>query len=572
VPFLKGTAHPMGKRLVDCQPCFRAEDITEIGDDRHTTFFEMLGNWSLGDYFKKEQLYWFYDFLTDKVGLDPNKLYVTVFEGNKDVPGDKESIKIWQQLFKTQILAKRGIDGFNKNIKIYSYDATKNWWSRSGAPDNMPAGEIGGPDSEVFYDFGENLKSHENSRFKDKPCHVNCDCGRFLEIGNSVFMEYEKQADGSFKPLPAKNVDFGGGLERIAAAKKGNPDIFKTDLFWPIIEVIDSITGKRYVDPNKESMRVIADHLKAAVFMILQDVEPSNKAQGYILRRLLRRAAIKARHLTGLMTPIKDFQLVAHKVIDIYEKPYFSQKEKAIKQVDQILEIEMSKFAKTLDKGLKEIQKTSLEKIDAKFAFDLFQTYGFPFEITNELLVKKGKILSRLEFQAEFDKHQQLSRTTSKGMFKGGLADHSQKITQYHTATHLLHAALRKVLGNQVQQVGSNITGERLRFDFTHSDKLTDEQITEIEKIVGKQIENNLKISFQNMPLSEAQKKGALAFFGQKYPETVKVYTIGDKDGMFSVEVCAGPHVDFTGVLGNFKIIKQEAIGAGKRRIYAVLN
>ncbi|MGI5828201.1 MAG: alanine--tRNA ligase [Patescibacteria group bacterium] len=566
VPFLKGQPHPMGVRLTNSQPCFRAQDIEEVGDNRHTTFFEMLGNWSLGDYFKKEQLPWIFEFLTQELGLNPEKLYVTVFEGNESVPRDEESIAIWQELFKTTEPTKIGTEGFDPNVKIYTYGASKNWWSRSGEPENMPAGEIGGPDSEIFYDFGEELRLHENSPFKDIPCHPNCDCGRFLEIGNSVFMEYIKTEDGNFKSLPQKNVDFGGGLERLVAAVNNNPDVFQTDLFKPLIEQIEKITKKGYSE-NKEAMRVVADHLRAATFMIAEGVEPSNKLQGYVLRRLLRRAAVKMRNLSGSLTPVSDFEDICEEIIKAYEDVYFDRGETR-KKVEDVIGREMSRFAKSLDKGLKEISSVSTEKLDAAFAFNLFQTYGFPFEVTQELAVQKGKELSKTAFDEEFRKHQELSRTAAKGMFKGGLADHSKTITKLHTATHLLHQALRQVLGEHIQQVGSNITAERLRFDFNHNEKLNDEQVKKIEKIVNEQIQQNLPVTMETMTLKEAQNAGALAFFGERYGEKVNVYSIGS----FSKEVCGGPHVTSTGELGTFTITKQESVGQGKRRVYATLQ
>jgi len=554
IPYFKGNPHPMGKRLVDSQPCFRAEDIREVGDNRHTTFFEMLGNWSLGDYFKREQLFWVFEFLTEIVKLDPKKLYVTVFEGNGAIPKDTKSIAIWQKLFKTKETARKGEKGFEQKIKIYTY-GSENWWSRAGIQEKMPVGEIGGPDSEIFYDFGKELKLHENSSFKDLPCHVNCECGRFLEIGNSVFMEYKKQKNGSFKPLPNKNVDFGGGLERIAAASINSPDIFKIDLLWPIIQEIEKFCDKKYKG-NEGLMRVIADHLKAATFMISAGVEPGNKRQGYILRRLIRRSAVKMHQLKGGLTPDPAFVSICNQVIRLYDGMYFdSKKDRPL--VSRAIDQEMDKFSKTLDKGLKLIEKKS--------PFDLFQTYGFPFEITQELLAQKGQKIDKKEFDKEFEKHQKLSRTASKGMFKGGLADHSEEITKLHTATHLLHEALRRVLGNDVQQVGSHITDERLRFDFTHPKKLTENEIKEIEDMANEQVSKNLPIKFEIMSLEEAQKQSALAFFGQKYPEKVKVYSIGT----FSKEVCGGPHVDFTGKLSVFKIIKEEAVGSSKRRLYA---
>lgn len=573
VPYLLGESHPLGNKLVNSQKCFRAEDIEEVGDNRHTTFFEMLGNWSLGDYFKDKQLPWFFEFLVSEVGLDPKKLYVTVFKGNKDIniPKDNESVKLWQELFSQKNIDNKVVDEAEtkgmQDGRIFYYDESYgNWWSRSGRPQDMPAGEPGGPCSEVFYDFGPELKMHEKSVWAKKPCHPNCDCGRYLEIGNSVFMEYKKEENGEFSKLPQKNVDFGGGLERILAAKLNTPDVFKTDLFWPIIKEVEEYCGKSYQE-NKPAMRVIADHIKAAVFMISEGIEPSNKLQGYILRRLLRRAAVKMHQLKGGLTP--GFDSVAHAILNVCgNTTYFQDGVNLRGKISKILGLEMDKFAKSLDRGLKEFNKLDDNQLNSLWAFTLFQTYGFPFEVTAELFAQKGKKLDKKEFDDIFAKHKELSRTASKGMFKGGLADKGEEITKLHTVTHLLHASLRKVLGKHVEQVGSNITSERLRFDFTHPNKLSEDEIKKIENMVNEQIAKNLKIESETMGLAEAKKSGALAFFGQKYPAKVKVYNIGS----FSKELCGGPHVDFTGGLGKFIIKKEQAVGFGKRRVYAVLK
>ncbi len=518
VPYLKGATHPMGKRLVDSQPCFRAEDIDEVGDNRHTTFFEMLGNWSLGDYFKKEQLQWFWEWLTAVIKLPKERLAVTVFEGNKDVARDETSAKIWQDL------------GLIKE-QIFYYPAKKNWWSRSGEPEKMPAGEIGGPDSEVFFEF---TQVKHDPKFGAK-CHPNCGCGRWLEIGNSVFMEYEKQADGSFKPLPKQNVDFGGGLERLTAASQNQPDIFQTDIFVDLMKA----------EPTKSlsDNRLIADHLRASVAMLNEGVLPSNKKQGYILRRLIRRAAIKLEQPQRLTDYIKHFQPKA--------------------EVAAVLNDEINKFSHSLASGKKVLSRA--KKIDEALAFDIFQSYGLPFEVIASVAKVK---LNKDKFNQLLEKHSQQSRTASSGMFKGGLADQSEITTKYHTATHLLQAALRQVLGQHVHQEGSNITSERLRFDFSHPQALTNEEIKQVEELINQKIKADLKVIKTIEDKDKALASGAMAFFRENYPDKVSVYTIGD----FSKELCGGPHVNSTAAIGGVKLIKQEAIGAGKRRVYAVLN
>ena len=530
VPYLMGKSHPKGKRLVDSQPCFRTVDIEEVGNTRHLTFFEMLGNWSLGDYFKEEQLTWFWQFLTEELKLSKERLYVAVFKGTEDIPKDEESARIWQRL---------GVP----EKRIFYYGVKENWWSRSGTPDKMPAGEIGGPDSEVFYEF---TQVKHNPKYGEK-CHPNCECGRFSEIGNSVFIQYKKKEDGSLEELPQKNVDFGGGLERLTAAANDNPDVFQIDLFKQIIKRIEEISGKSYKE-NEESMRVITDHTRASAALISNSVVPSNKLQGYALRRLIRRSAIRMRKLKGKLEKT-DLNL--------------GQKDK----VARVIEEEVEKFERTLERGLREIEK--IKKIDGKKAFDLYQTYGFPLKITMVLFADKGQKIDKKEFEKEFEKHQKLSRTASVGMFKGGLADTSEEVIKFHTATHLLHAALRKVLGEDVRQKGSNITKERFRFDFTHPAKLTNQQLKKVEDLINEQIEKDLPVSYETKTSKEALGEGALAFFGEKYDEKVKVYTIGDPKGeWFSKEVCGGPHVSHTGEIGRVRIIKQEKIGSGVMRIY----
>lgn len=567
VPYLLGQPHPSGsKRLVNSQKSFRAQDIEEVGDNRHTTFFEMLGNWSLGDYFKKEQLFWVFEFLTRELGLDPKRLYVTVFQGDSSVPKDTESIEIWKDLFQGV-----GIDA-REDGRIFTYPAKKNWWSRSGEPKDMPPGEPGGPDSEVFFDFGVERHIHEQSYWKDGSCHPNCDCGRFMEIANSVFMQYRKESDGSLKELSQKNVDFGGGLERLVAATNDEPDIYRSDIFLIIIKEVERLTGKSFEDQSIQSaMRIIADHFKGAVFLIAEGLVPSNKTQGYFLRRLLRRTAVKMRQLSGRITPTTGYREIVEAVMRVYDETDYFNFTRDIDRVSAVVDEEIGKFSKTLERGLKELQR--LDRIDGTVAFNLYQSYGFPLEITEELARQKGLTVDRKEFRSEFEKHKELSRTASKGMFRGGLADHSEQVTRLHTATHLLHAALQKFLGDHVQQKGSNITAERLRFDFTHPSKLTEEKRQLIERWVNEQIEKDFPVSMKTMMLDEAKADGALAFFGERYGAKVNIYSIGDeKTGIVSKEVCGGPHVAHTAQIGQFHLDKEEAVGAGVRRLYAILS
>jgi alanyl-tRNA synthetase len=565
VPYLLGQPHPQGKRLVDTQKSIRLQDIEEVGDNRHTTFFEMLGNWSLGDYFKENQLPWVFEFLTKKLGLDPARLYVTVFEGNESVGKDTVSIELWKKIFATV-----GIDA-KEGERIFAYPAKKNWWSRSGEPSKMAAGEPGGPDSEIFYDFGANLKLHEASEWKDEPCHPNCDCGRFMEIGNSVFMQYQKQADGSLKELPQKNVDFGGGLERINAAVSNTPDVFQTDSFSGVIRVLSTLSGVEYgSDPKKtRAMRIIADHLRGAVLMSADGLLPSNKAQGYVLRRLIRRAILYGRdiHLWGNWEYVEKLvNPIAVQYYDIF--PSVKIHETAIRAA---IVDEAKRFGKSVEKGLREIEK--IEHVTGKDAFILYETYGFPWELTEEIAKSRGQDVDRAEFETEFKKHQALSRTAAAGMFKGGLADHSVETTKLHTATHLLHKALHMVLGDHVSQKGSNITVERLRFDFSHPTKITPEELQKIESIVNEQIGKNLPVTMKIMKKADALNSGAFGFFVEKYGDEVKVYTVGDENGAwFSKEICGGPHVSFTGELEHFTIVKEEAVSAGIRRIYATVT
>lgn len=544
VPFLSGREkHPHGNRLVDIQPCIRTADIEEVGDTSHTTFFEMLGNWSLGDYFKEDQLAWMWEFFTEIVGLPKERLYVTVFEGNDHVQKDIESVEIWKRL---------GVP----EDHIYYYGVESNWWSRSGIPENMPVGEIGGPSSEVFYDFGDGPHDGPDS-----------DDVRFLEIGNSVFIEYIKLADGSLSKLPQQNVDFGGGLERIAAASHGNQDVFRTSIFQPLIEVIESISHESY-DQNLRDMRIIADHMRAATFLIYTGITPSNKEHGYILRRLLRRAAVSLHTLTGGSDGLRLLATCVDPVIDMYNGIYFDGSEK--ERVKQVVQEEMDRFAKTLERGLREIKKQT--EITASIAFNLFQSYGFPIELTAEIALQQGMHIDQAEFEKEKEKHRQLSQSSSAGKFKGGLADSSDQVVKFHTATHLLHQALKDMYGDIIRQEGSNITQDRLRFDTRLDKKPTDEEIHQLEEIINGKINDSLLVYKLDMPKNEADRLGAASFFNEKYGDIVSVYFIGgspdDYTGAYSKEFCGGPHVSNTSEIGKIAITRVKKIGSDTMRLY----
>lgn len=534
VPYLMGEEHPLGKRLVDSQPSFRTVDIDEIGDNRHLTYFEMLGNWSLGDYFKKEQLNWIWEFFTQELKLPKDKLWITLFEGDGKVPKDDESFEIWKKI---------GVP----ESRIHFYGSEKNWWSRSGTPKEMPEGEIGGPDSEIFFEF-ENVK--HDKKFGDK-CHPNCDCGRFIEIGNSVFIQYRKVGN-ELVEMSQKNVDFGGGLERIVAAVQKTPDVFKTDIYKEIISKIENVTEKKYGEKKDTDikMRIIADHFRASLALVKEGVVPSNKMQGYVLRRLIRRSLLKIYLLKG---SLEDTDL------DLGE-------------TNMVIQEEVKKFKDSLKKGLKEVEK--LETIDGKKAFDLYQTYGFPLEMTKEIFEEKGQKINEKQFEKEFEKHKEVSRSASAGTFKGGLADSSEETVKLHTATHLLHWALRKVLGEKVHQEGSNITKERLRFDFSHNQKLSEAEVKEVEDLINEKIKEALPVTKTIEDKEKAIKSGALSFFREKYPEKVSVYTIGKdpKKDWVSKELCGGPHVNNTSELVHVRIKKQEKIGSNLVRIYAELE
>ncbi len=545
VPYLLGEPHPLGKKLYNIQPCFRTQDIEEVGDNRHDTFFEMMGNWSLGTYFKKEQLAWFFEFLTKELQLPKENLYASVFSGTKDLPEDSESYDIWKSL------------GIPEN-RIFKYGPEKNWWSRAGVPENMPTGEPGGPDSEVFFEFTE-IK--HNPKY-GKVCHPNCDCGRFLEIGNSVFMQYKKNSDGSFSELPNKNVDFGGGIERIIMALENKNDLFETNIFTKIITSLENITGKKYPESKKE-MRIIADHIKSSVFLIKEGVIPSNKEQGYVLRRILRKASLNLHKIGVDIKQIFSLDELCQGVIDTYGDIYFDVKNDR-KIIAPIIQEEMNKFGKALARGMTEIMNTPDRELENK-AFYYYQSYGLPLEIIEEIFDNLNKKVDKKAFRDQFEKHRKMSRTASAGKFKGGLADQSEQVLKYHTATHLLHQALFDVLGNEVRQEGSNITGERLRFDFYCGRKPTQEEITKVETIVNNKIKESLAVSFKIIPKAEAMKIGAKAFFREKYPDMVKVYFVGN----YSKEFCSGPHVKNTSEIGKITIYKFEKTGSNLYRIYA---
>jgi len=586
IPYLLGEPHPNGKRIVDSQTCLRAQDIDDIGDNRHTTFFEMIGNWSMGDYFKKQQIEWMWEFLTEVVQLDPSKLYVTCFIGapEYDIPRDTEAADVWKSLFESKGLSSGQADigseedgykrGINKGERIFFYDGSKNWWSRNGAPESTPIGDPCGPDSEMFYDFG----TPHNSEFGEH-CHPNCDCGRFMEIGNNVFMAYRKVGDGKFEELEQKNIDHGSGLERIAAAKLNDPDVFKISLMWPIIEKLEKLSGKTY-DAHTNAMRVIADHLRAATFLAVDGCVPSNKEQGYVMRRLLRRAI---RFAFELGIEQNFLEQVVPVIADMYHDDFPEVAEKR-EEVIAVLVKEEKVFRQTLRKGLKELQRFAEKGLTGTELFTLYDTYGFPVELSTEEAYKQSLELSenwREEFNAKMQEQRERSQTAAKGTFKGGLGGQTLQHKKYHTATHLMYQALREVLGDHVVQRGSNITEERLRFDFSHPEKVTREQLDKVEEIVNREIAKDLQISFAEYPTEEATGPlGALGQFGDRYGDTVKVYSMKDKNAPederpFSFEICGGPHVDHTLQLfedgKRFKITKEEASSAGIRRIKAVL-
>jgi alanyl-tRNA synthetase len=587
VPYLLGQPHPEGKRLADVQKCLRTDDIDEVGDYSHHTFFEMLGNWSLGDYFKKEAIQWSYEFLINKLQLDPDRLYPTCFAGDNDAPKDEEAAKIWQSV------------GIPKE-RIYFFDKKENWWG--------PAGATGpcGPDSEMHYDMtGQPCKRGSN-------CRPNCDCDRFYEIWNDVFMQYNKTSEGKFEKLPAPNVDTGMGFERMLAVINDHHDNFLTDLWQPAIKKISDLSGKDYQEHHKP-FRILADHLRAALFIIADGVVPANKERGYILRRLIRRATVYAQKLD-----IKNddwISQISSSLISPLADVYSEVSQPLPSIVDQVTQ-EITKFEKSLRSGTKQLTtfikkhpldeerqaenliRQNIKPFDVKYeefvsnfpepvslpsvaagtaVFDAQGTHGLPPEYSIDIIKQENWIKGNVDvgqavLSADLlsDYHQELSRTASVGMFKGGLADHSEQVTRCHTATHLLLAALRQVLDHEVLQRGSNITTERLRLDFPHDAKLTDEQLKAVQDLVNQKIKEDLPVTSRVTTHEQAVKQGAQATFGERYPEKVTVYTIGDLKGdFFSKELCAGPHVKSTGEIGEIEVFKEKSVSSGIRRIYA---
>lgn len=586
MPYLLGKKHPKGNRLVDSQKCFRAEDIDEVGNKRHTTFFEMLGNWSLGDYFKKEQLPWVFELLTKEFNIEPNNLYITVFSGSKKdgIVKDEESAYIWEEIFKNNNIEAKIVEigscengGQNgmQGGRIFYYDASKNWWSRAGAPENMPPGEPGGPDSEIFYEF----TNIEHDKSYGKHCHPNCDCGRFMEIGNSVFMEYIKNKDGTFSPLPNKNVDFGGGLERITAAINNDPDIFNIDLFQKAVLKIEDKIGTKYgiaTEEKQRAIRILCDHIRAATFIIGDGIKPSNLGQGYVLRRLIRRAIRFARiagiYEQNICSEIASSFVNSYK--DCYKNLGFAEK-----SIITNLSLEETKFANTLESGIRQFEKIAKKRknITAEEAFNLFATHGFPLEMTKEMAKENGLKVDEAGFIKKFEEHQKVSRADIiNKKFTGGLENKEDPmIIKYHTLAHLVLAALREVLGDHVHQKGSNITAERVRFDFSHSDKMTDKEKEEVEKWVNDKLSQGLEVFFTEADPETAKEKGAEGEFSTKYGDKVTVYTVGGKLGSgkeVSAEICGGPHVkNLSEIKGKFKIKKEESSSAGVRRIKAII-
>ncbi len=539
IPYLTGKAEPPAKRLVDCQKCLRTDDVEEVGDSVHHTFFEMLGNWSIGDYWKKEAIEWSFEFLTKELEIPVEKLAVSVFAGDEDAPKDEESAKIWQEV---GVPAER----------IHYLGKEHNWWPT--AKREQDSGEFKepfgpcGPDTEMFVWTGEG-----------QPQGSVGENDNWVEIWNDVFMEYNRTEDGTLEKLPMQCVDTGMGLERALAVLNGKKSAYETDLFVGFIQNLEKESGKKYGEDENldKSFRIIADHLRASCVLIAQGLKPGNKYQEYVLRRLLRRAMF---HTQTLGLNLSNFSNLANGFQESY--PELTQKSQ---ETERTIREETSKFQESLDKGLKKLQ--SIKEVVGSVAFDLYQSYGFPLELTEEILKKEGREIDRAQFESDFRKHQEVSRGVAAGEFKGGLSDHSDLTVRGHTATHLLHQALRDVLGDSVHQTGSNITPERIRFDFSYGEKLTSEQIKKVEDIVNSKISADLTVKKELMTQTEANEKGAIGLFKDKYAEKVSIYEIGD----YSTEYCGGPHVEHTAQVGKFKIVKEESISAGQRRIKAVL-
>jgi alanyl-tRNA synthetase len=555
VPYILGEDHPAGKRLVDYQKCIRTGDIDAVGDISHLTFFEMLGNWSLGDYFKEGAIRMSFEFLTSSewLGIPVEKIGITVFEGDATVPRDEESAAVWKNL---------GIP----ESRISYRPREDNWWG--------PAGATGpcGPDSEMFIDMGKEPCGHE--------CAPGCSCGKWLEIWNDVFMQYNKDAQGEYTPLARQCVDTGMGIERTVTILNGKQSVYDTEIFIPIIAAVEQAATYHYgSDREKDkSVRIICDHVRASTFILgdPKGVSPANVGAGYVLRRLIRRS-VRHGHKLGITGTV--LSPIAAVIIDQMGGPYPELKENCLRVLAE-LDKEEEKFLETLQKGEHEFEKLlpSLRQdprkiMSGRLAFKLYDTYGFPIELTEELAAEQGMTVNRSEFEEAFKKHQELSRAGSEQLFKGGLIDQGVMAVKYHTATHLLHKALMMVLGDHIAQKGSNITAERMRFDFSHGDPMSKEEIVQVQTIVNEQIQRNLPVTMAVMSLEEAKASGAIALFGEKYESQVKVFTIGDNaQGVFSKEVCGGPHVEYIGILGTFKIQKEQSSSAGVRRIRAVLE
>jgi alanyl-tRNA synthetase len=583
VPYLLGETHPGGTRVADSQKCVRTTDIDEVGDNRHLTFFEMLGNWSFGDYFKNEAIEWSFEFLTSSawLNINPKNLYVTVFAGDSTAPRDEEAIAAWQRAFAAhsefpiQAIAQDDIYAFGGVNKVFPYGREKNWWQ---------AGETGpaGPDTEMFIDTEGDLPIEMHTKHSQwvaasgltEDCHMNCDCGRFIEIWNNVFMQFNGLGGGNYEPLAKRNVDTGMGLERVVAFLSGQQSVFDTDLFSGALEIIINTIGVAASEEQERKMRIIVDHLRASVFMVSDGVQPANKERGYILRRILRRSFVHGKMLGMSGSWVKE--IISH-YINFYAEAYPELDVNSEKILGVILE-EEQKFANTLESGLRELehQISDGQAFTAAQAFRLFESFGIPVEITKEILISQEIGFEENfneNFETLFTSHKENSRTAAAGMFKGGLADHDPKTVRMHTATHLMQAALRTVLGDHVFQKGSNVTAERTRFDFIHSEKMTPEQIAEVERLVNEVIDKDMMVTREEMSPDEAHTRGALGVFGEKYGDVVSVYTIATPQGeVFSREFCGGPHVTHTGEVGKFKILKEEAVAAGVRRIKATIE